>query len=103
MDIKVDDLSVPYVADKLLDDKKKIENELLTLFGLNNVGDKKERLIVDEANANNDYINRNVDLLYKNRKLACDKINEKFGLNISVKRVNNVEEKQYIEEGELDG
>ena len=103
MDIKVDDLTVPYVADKLLDDKKKIENELLTLFGLNNVGDKKERLIVDEANANNDYINRNVDLLYKNRKAACDKINEKFGLNISVKRVNNVEEKQYIEGGELDG
>ena len=103
MDIKVDDLSVPYVADKLLEDKKKIENELLTLFGLNNVGDKKERLIVDEANANNDYINRNVDLLYKNRKIACDKINEKFGLNISVKRVNNVEEKQYIEGGELDG
>ena len=103
MDIKVDDLSVPYVADKLLDDKKKIENELLTLFGLNNVGDKKERLIVDEANANNDYINRNVDLLYKNRKLACEKINEKFGLNITVKRINNVEEKQYIEGGELDG
>ena len=60
--------------------------------------DKKERLIVDEANANNDYINRNVDLLYKNRKIACDKINEKFNLNITVKRVNNIEEIQYIEE-----
>ena len=98
MDIKIDSLSVPYVADKLLDDKKKIENELLTLLGLNNVGDKKERLIVDEANANNDYINRNVDLLYKNRKIACNKINEKFGLDINVKRVNNIEEKHYIEE-----
>ena len=98
MDIKIDDLSVPYVADKLLEDKKKIENELLTLFGLNNVADKKERLIVDEANANNDYINRNVDLLYKNRKIACDKINEKFNLNISVKRVNNIEENHFIEE-----
>ena len=104
MDIKIDDLSVPYVADKLLDDKKKIESELLTLFGLNNVADKKERLIVDEANANNDYINRNVDLLYKNRQLACNEINKKFGLNISVKRVNNIEEKQFIEEeGEING
>ena len=101
MDIKIDDLSVPYVADKLLEDRKKIENELLTLFGLNNVIDKKERLIVDEANANNDYINRNVDLLYKNRKQACDEINEKFGLNISVKRVNNIEEKIYNEGGEI--
>ena len=99
--IKIDDLSVPYVADKLLEDKKKIENELLTLFGLNNVADKKERLIVDEANANNDYINRNVDLLYKNRKIACDKINEKFNRNISVKRVNNIEEEIYSEGGEI--
>ena len=98
MHIKIDSLSVPYVADRLLEDKKKIENELLTLFGLNNVVDKKERLIVDEANANNDYINRNVDLLYKNRKIACDKINEKFNLNISVKRVNNIEENHFIEE-----
>ena len=98
MDIKIDSLTVPYVADNLLDDKKKIENELLTLLGLNNVTDKKERLIVDEANANNDYINRNVDLLYKNRKIACNKINEKFGLNINVKRVNNIEENNFIEE-----
>ena len=98
MDIKVDSLNVTYIADKLLEDKKKIENELLTLFGLNNVTDKKERLIVDEANANNDYINRNVDLLYKNRKIACDKINEKFNLNVSVKRVNNIEENYYNEE-----
>ena len=103
MDIKIDGLSVPYVADKLLEDKKKIENELLTLFGLNNVIDKKERLIVDEANANNDYINRNVDLLYKNRKIACDEINKKFGLNINVIRVNNIEEKIYNEGGEIDG
>ena len=101
MDIKIDDLSVPYVADKLLEDRKKIENELLTLFGLNNVIDKKERLIVDEANANNDYINRNVDLLYKNRKQACDEINNKFGLNINVKRVNNIEEKFYNEGDEI--
>ena len=101
MDIKIDDLSVPYVADKLLEDRKKIENELLTLFGLNNVIDKKERLIVDEANANNDYINRNVDLLYKNRKQACDEINKKFGLNINVKRVNNIEEKFYNEGDEI--
>ena len=103
MEIKIDGLSVPYVADKLLEDKKKIENELLTLFGLNNVIDKKERLIVDEANANNDYINRNVDLLYKNRKIACNEINKKFGLNINVIRVNNIEEKIYNEGGEIDG
>ena len=101
MDIKIDGLTVPYVADRLLEDRKKIENELLTLFGLNNVIEKKERMIVDEANSNNDYINRNVDLLYKNRKQACDEINKKFGLNINVKRVNNIEEKFYNEGDEI--
>ena len=101
MDIKIYDLAVPSVAETVLEDRKKIENELLTLFGLNNVIEKKERMIVDEANSNNDYINRNVDLLYKNRKQACDEINEKFGLNISVKRVNNIEEKIYNEGGKI--
>ena len=75
----------------------------MTLFGLNNVIEKKERLIVDEATANNDYINRNVDLLYKNRKQACDEINKKFELNINVVRVNNIEEKIYNEGDEIDG
>ena len=92
-------LNTNFVADKLLELKQKIENEFLTFIGLNNNSqtDKKERLIVDEVNANNDYINRNVDILYNAREIACKKINEKFGVNWKVTRQNNLSESLYKE------
>ena len=45
----------PFIADKIIDYKKEIWNEALTFLGINNIMvDKKERLITDEANSNND-------------------------------------------------
>ena len=92
-------LNTNFVADKLLELKQKIENEFLTFIGLNNNSqtDKKERLLVDEVNVNNDYINRNVDILYNAREIACKKINEKFGVNWKVTRQNNLRESLYKE------
>lgn len=92
-------LNTNFVADKLLELKQKIENEFLTFIGLNNnsQADKKERMLVDEINVNNDYINRNVDILYNARELACEKINEKFGVNWKVVRQNNMSESLYKE------
>lgn len=92
-------LNTNFVADKLLELKQKIENEFLTFIGLNNNSqtDKKERLLVDEVNVNNDYINRNVDILYNAREIACKKINEKFGVNWKVTRQNNLSESLYKE------
>lgn len=92
-------LNTNFVADKLLELKQKIENEFLTFIGLNNNSqtDKKERMLVDEINVNNDYINRNVDILYNARELACEKINEKFGVNWKVVRQNNMSESLYKE------
>ena len=58
--------------------------------GLNNNDSnnmKKERLIVDEVNANNQEIEMYLDTDFKNRKKACDEINNKFGLNITVEKV----------------
>ena len=48
----------PYVVDKFEQDRQKIENDILTMLGVNNVGigEKKEHLIVDEVNANNEDI-----------------------------------------------
>ena len=45
----------PYIVDKLEQDRQKVENDILTMLGCNNVGigEKKEHLIVDEVNANN--------------------------------------------------
>lgn len=71
----------PFVADKLMDYKKEIWNEALTYLGINNIMvDKKERLVSDEANSNNELINLNLQSFLAPRKLACEQFNEKFGL-----------------------
>lgn len=48
----------PYIVDKLEQDRQKCEDDILTMLGCNNVGvgEKKEHLIVDEVNANNEDI-----------------------------------------------
>ena len=45
----------PYINDKLEQERQKVENDILTMLGFNNVGiaEKKEHLVVDEVNANN--------------------------------------------------
>ena len=86
----VDQTLVPFVADKLQEHKNNLVCELLTILGLNNNDSnnmKKERLIVDEVNANNQEIEIYLDTDYKNRKKACDEINSKFGLNVTVEKV----------------
>lgn len=71
----------PFVADKLMEYKKEIWNEALTFLGINNViVDKKERLITDEANSNNELINLNLLSYLIPRQHACEQFNEKFGL-----------------------
>lgn len=86
--LQVFDLKVPYVVDKLNEYKFELEREILTFFGLNNNYEKKERLLVDEVNSNNDYISRNVELMYKCRKEACEWINKTYGLNVTVEKVD---------------
>ena len=86
----LDSTLVPFVADKLQEHKNNLVCELLTILGLNNNDSnnlKKERLIVDEVNANNQEIEMYLDTDYKNRKKACEEINNKFGLNITVEKV----------------
>ena len=76
-----------YLLDKLQTQKNEVINELLTFLGINNNNNiKKERMIVDEVNANNDFILVNLDHMYDERKIACDLINEKYGLNIKISK-----------------
>ena len=82
-------LNTPYVVDKLNQYKYELEREILTDLGLNNTIEKKERLVSDEVNSNNDYIYRKVELMYKTRKQAIDLINEIYGLNITIEKVDN--------------
>ncbi len=75
----------PFIADKLYDIKTSIWNEALSFLGVNNIRSKKERLITDEADANNEYINLNLEYFLSERKRACEQINQCFGLNVDVK------------------
>ena len=69
----------PYLIDKLTIHKHELWNEALTYLGIDNANtDKKERLITDEVESNNDLINFYLNCFYKTRKQACDLINEKF-------------------------
>lgn len=78
-----------YVADKLTDYKKEIWNEALTFLGINNIMvDKKERLITDEANSNNELINLNLQSYLAPRQIACDQFNEKFNLKGTDKEIS---------------
>lgn len=76
----------PYLLDKLTLYKHEIWEECLTFLGINNANtDKKERLITDEVNSNNELINYYLNCFYKTRKEACEQINKKYGLNIQIK------------------
>ena len=85
----------PFILDKLQDHKKAIENEFLTYLGINNANtDKKERLITSEVEANNEFINMNIDDMYDMRVRAVEEINKMFGSNIKVS-------KREVEQSEL--
>lgn len=77
----------PFIADKLRDEKRAVWNEALEFLGLNtNPSDKKkERLIVNEVDANNEQIDIQCDCMLLTRKMACEEINKKFNLNVDVK------------------
>lgn len=78
----------PFVADKLREEKRAVWNECLEFLGLNtNPSDKKkERLIVDEVNVNNEQISIQCETMLLTRQNACELINKKFGLNVSVEK-----------------
>ena len=86
------DNTAPYLLDKLSDYENFYRNKVLTFLGINNANtDKKERLITSEVNANNDYIQINLDLMFDMRKRFCDEVKEKFGIiiNVEKRRVEN--------------
>lgn len=76
-----------FLGNDLMDYKKAVENELMTFLGFNNSPiDKKERVNVSEANSNNQLIEAFADLQLKARQKACEEINKKYGLELSVRR-----------------
>ena len=85
--LEVFQTNVKFMGNDLMDYKKSVENELLTFLGFDNLAvDKKERVNLSEANSNNQMTKSFADLQLESRKKACEKINEMYKLNLSVKR-----------------
>lgn len=84
------DCKKTYIADVLQTEKRNIINEFLTKWGINNANtEKRERLLVDEINANNAELEFNVALIKENLKMCQDKVNAMFpnlDFSISVKQ-----------------
>lgn len=75
-----------FVADLVQKEKDAIRAEFLTMIGINNSNtEKKERLIVDEVNANNELIDVSVDLWQSNCDDATKRIKDLFGIDFEIK------------------
>ena len=74
-----------YITDKILNDLQTIEDQFNTEIGIPNANtQKKERLIVDEVNANNIDTNAKIALWLETMQRDIGKVNQMFGLNLSV-------------------
>lgn len=92
-----------------------LESEIRTFLGINSAAnlDKKERLVVDEAEANDILTDINIQYRLKSYQQFCDTVNNLWGLNISFVSNIDIVEKQaeidssitrheYIEGGNTD-
>lgn len=75
----------PFIANAILEYKQSIWNEFLSFLGINNLAEKRERLISNEVDSNNELINMNLQSYLIPRKKACEEFNQKYGMNINVK------------------
>ena len=86
--LKAISTEAPVIFDKVCDYKKEIWNEALTFLGIQNIAvNKKERLVTDEANYNNEVTNLNLLSFLIPRQEACKQMNKLFGLEGSGKEI----------------
>lgn len=75
-----------FIGLDLLEALTTIENKFNTAIGINNANlQKRERLITDEVNANNDDIKALCSVWLESMQESMQKVNDMFGLNLSVK------------------
>ena len=75
-----------YIVTNLLADLRKIEAMFDTEIGIPNANtDKRERMIQDEVNANNIETFSKCAMWLENLQDACKRVNDMFGLSISVR------------------
>lgn len=84
--VNVLNMGVPYIGDKLIEDKKALVGEAYTLLGIDNQQtDKRERVQTAEVLSNNEQIAVMRMSRLKSRQRFCDLANDIFGLDISVR------------------
>lgn len=78
-------------------------SEFNTAFGINNMNrtEKRERLLVDEVNANNEEVDLNEQYRLDQRLHFCENLKAAFGINVSCKLKHEVEVKESDEDGGL--
>ena len=73
-----------FIIDKLFQYKKDVENEILTILGINNTPyEKRERLVVDEVNSNNEMIETTSAIMDDCLEESCALVKEVFGVSIA--------------------
>lgn len=74
-----------YIVDSLLEARRNIINQFLTEVGIANTNtNKKERLITDEVNQNNDETKAIISVVYENLEKCFEKVNRISGLQLKV-------------------
>lgn len=84
-DFNIFPLKVTFLGNDLMDFHRSLEGQLLTALGINNSPiDRNERVNTLETESNNQIIEMNGGNLLEARQRAADRINELYGLNVSV-------------------
>lgn len=80
------DVKGSYIADAIQTEKRAILNEFMTYIGINNMNvEKRERLLFDEINGNNDEIYCNMKYVRESVEKGVKETNEMFpGLNLKI-------------------
>lgn len=97
-EFKVLKTDAPFIGNDMTLLFNKVLDEFMTRYGINNANtDKRERLITDEVNANNQLVQLCCDVGLLCRKQACEKFNKLYGTNIDVELRQEPLEKEYKE------
>lgn len=86
--LKVLKTDAPFIANDIRLYMKEIWNDFLTFLGISNLDEKRERLITNETDSNNELVNMNMQSYLIPRKQACKEFNQKFGLTGTSKAID---------------
>jgi len=89
---------------ELIDTKDRILRDFYNIMGINKAAEKRERMITEEAEANNKMLNFNLKDMLDSRIKMCEEIKRVFGITCSVKSHIDMDNNGVAEsEGEFKG